>query len=381
VKRVIIFRNELLPRSETFIRAQAMALRTFEPCFAGTHLALNPMDLPGETVVVASAASLLGKVRRRLYWRTGIAPEFYRRLKKIKPVLVHAHFALDGAAVLPVCKRLRLPLVVTLHGYDVTSSDHSLQRSEEGKVYLRRHEELWDKASVFLCVSKFIRQKALEKGFPRDKLLVHYTGIDLSLFKRESLQRDSNLIVFTGRLVEKKGCRYLLEAVALVREQHPEVYLAIIGSGPMECALREQAASLKLQCEFLGVQPPETVKKYLARARVFCVSSVTAANGDSEGLGMVFAEALAMGTPVASFKHGGIPEVVCDGCTGLLAPEGDVEALAANLLRLLRDNEVWRELSENGVRSVNEYFNIQKQTGKLEDIYTDVIDGRVAWGG
>jgi colanic acid/amylovoran biosynthesis glycosyltransferase len=109
------------------------------------------------------------------------------------------------------------------------------------------------------------------------------------------------------------------------------------------------------------------------------VPSVTAANGDSEGFGMVFAEALAMGTPVVSFRHGGIPEAVRDRVTGLLAPEGDAEALAANLLRLLRDDKLWEELSENGVRWVNKYFDIEKQTAKLEDIYTDVIDGRVAW--
>jgi colanic acid/amylovoran biosynthesis glycosyltransferase len=379
VNRVLIFRNELLPRSETFIRAQALALRRFEPCFAGVHLATGSMDLPGESIVVASAASFVGKVKRRLFWRTGFAPEFYRRLRKINPALIHVHFALDGAAALPICKVLKRPLVVTLHGYDVTSSDRSLSHSEEGKLYLRRREELWERAARFLCVSEFIRQGALSRGFPKEKLLVHYTGVDLSLFKRGSLQRDPNLIVFTGRLVEKKGCSYLLRAVARLRDQHPGARLAIIGSGPMEGDLRTQAAALGLPCEFLGVQSPEVVKRYLSKARVFCVPSVTAANGDSEGFGMVFAEALAMGTPVVSFRHGGIPEAVRDRVTGLLAPEGDAEALAANLLRLLRDDKLWEELSENGVRWVNKYFDIEKQTAKLEDIYTDVIDGRVAW--
>jgi colanic acid/amylovoran biosynthesis glycosyltransferase len=381
VKRVLIFRNELLPRSETFILAQAMALRSFEAYFAGVHPAINSLDLPTEQVFVSSLPSFAGKARRRLFWRAAVAPGFYSRLQKLRVGLVHAHFALDGAAALAICKHLKLPLVVTLHGFDVSSSDDSLRRSEEGRLYLRRREELWEKTAVFICVSEFIRGKALEKGFPESKLRVHYTGVDLSVFEEQAVERDPNLIVFTGRLVEKKGCRYLLDALARVREQHPAAHLVVIGAGPMDGVLKEQAAALKLSCEFLGVQPVDVVRQYLARARVFCVPSVTAANGDSEGLGMVFAEAQAMGTPVASFRHGGISEIVRDGSTGLLAPEGDTEGLAANLLRLLRDDALWRELSGNGVRSMRTSFDIQKQTAVLEDIYLDVMRGRLTSAG
>jgi colanic acid/amylovoran biosynthesis glycosyltransferase len=313
-----------------------------------------------------------------LFWRAAFAPGFYRRLPKLRPDLVHAHFALDGAAALPISRQLRVPLVVTLHGYDVTSSDNSLFCSEEGRLYLRRRKELWEQTSVFLCVSEFIRQKALEKGFPAKKLRVQYTGIDLSLFNLQHCERDPNLIVFTGRLVEKKGCHHLLDALVSVREQHPEVRLVVIGAGPMELALRHKAGTQNLSCEFLGAQPAEVVKQYLAKARIFCVPSVTAQNGDSEGLGMVFAEAQAMGTPVASFLHGGIPEIVQDGRNGLLAPEGNVTALAANLVRLLRDDVLWRGLSENGLESIRESFDIQKQTARLERIYTDVVRGTLA---
>jgi len=269
------------------------------------------------------------------------------------------------------------PLVVTLHGYDVVSSDKWLRKSEEGRLYLRRRQELWEQAAVFLCVSEFIREKALEKGFPKEKLVVHYTGIDLSLFCRGESVRDPNLIVFTGRLVEKKGVRHLLDALALVREQCPAVRLVVIGAGPLDSELRARVVREKLPCAFLGMQGPEMVREYLAKARVFCVPSVTAANGDSEGLGMVFAEALAMGTPVASFRHGGIPEVVSDGETGLLAPEADAGALAANILRLLTDDVLWQRLSKNGARAMPGKFDLQTQTARLEEIYTNVVFGRL----
>ena len=370
---VLVFRNELLPCSETFILAQANALTNFRPVFAGVHSAPRSLLLGAPPTLVSPSSTLPGKALRRLYWRTSYAPWFYRKLRSAKPGLIHAHFALDGAAALPVHGELNIPLVVTLHGYDVTSSDDSLRQSIEGRVYLRRREELWAGASLFLCISEFIRDKALEKGFPAEKLRVHYTGTDLNQFRFRLCARDPNMILFVGRLVEKKGCDYLLDALSYIRNHHRSVHLVIIGTGPMEAALKQRVAAEHLPCEFLGVQPVDVVKQQMARARVFCVPSVAASNGDSEGLGMVFAEAQAMGTPVASFRHGGIAEVVKHGKTGLLAPERDSKMLGENLLRLLRDHATWIEYSQNSVQWVRERFDIERQTVQLERIYRQVL--------
>jgi glycosyltransferase involved in cell wall biosynthesis len=371
--KVLIFRNEVLPSSETFILAQAKALRTFEPVFAGVHAAPHSLALDVAATLVSPSPTLSGKVMRHVYWRTSIAPKFYRHLRSIGLDLIHAHFAVDGAAALPVRARLGIPLIVTLHGYDVTSSEAFLRRSNEGRLYLRRRKELWARASLFLCISEFIRDKALEQGFPSEKLCTHYTGTDLDLFKLQPRTRDPHMILFVGRLVEKKGCTHLLEALARIRAQHPALHLVIIGTGPLEATLRQRVAAEGLPCKFLGMQAAHVVKDYMARARVFCVPSVAAANGDSEGLGMVFAEAQAMGTPIASFQHGGIPEVVRHGRNGLLAPEGDSEALGTNLLQLLRDDATWTSHSRAGVSWVHGQFDITKQTVELERIYRRVL--------
>jgi colanic acid/amylovoran biosynthesis glycosyltransferase len=375
-QKVVIFRNELLPPSETFIEAQSRALVEFEPIFAGVHAARKSLNLPTAPVLIDSTSGLVGKLRRHLYWRASIAPGFYSKLQKMNPSLLHAHFALDGAAALPIAKYLRIPLIVTLHGYDVTSDDSSFRKFEEGRLYLRQRESLWEHASVFLCISEFIRQRAIQKGFPRSKLRVHYTGIDLSLFAANGGGRDRNLIVFVGRLVEKKGCERLLEALALVGKEHPAVRLIVIGAGPLETQLRDKVAAQHLPCTFLGAQSQQVVREYLARARLLCVPSLTASNGDSEGLGMVFAEAQAMGTPVVSFLHGGINEVVLHGRTGLLANEGDSLELAKNLLLLLREDDRWCRYSEQGARWVREVFDLCKQTEQLEEIYRSVLKGK-----
>ena len=377
-RKVVIFRNELLPTSETFIEAQARALVEFEPIFAGVHAAQKSLTLPTPPVLIDSTSDLVGKLRRHLYWRGSMASNFYSKLRKMDPSLLHAHFALDGAAALPIAKYLKIPLIVSLHGYDVTSCDSSFRKFEEGRLYLRQRERLWEHASVFLCISEFIRERAIQKGFPRSKLRVHYTGIDLSLFAANSGERQRDLIVFVGRLVEKKGCERLLESLALVKKGCPAVRLIVIGTGPLETELRDKVATEHLPCTFLGAQPQQVVREHLVRARLLCVPSLTASNGDSEGLGMVFAEAQAVGTPVVSFLHGGIHEVVLHGRTGLLANEGNSIELAKNLLLLLGEDDRWCRYSEHGARWVREAFDLRKQTEQLERIYQEVLNGKAA---
>ncbi len=114
------------------------------------------------------------------------------------------------------------------------------------------------------------------------------------------------------------------------------------------------------------------------RARVFCVPSVTVDSGASEGFGMVFAEAQAMGLPVASFETGGIPEAVVHGETGLLARERDTAGLAQNIIALLSDRAMWERFSDAGRRRARELFDIRRQTAALEDIYRAVLHHDVA---
>jgi colanic acid/amylovoran biosynthesis glycosyltransferase len=129
---------------------------------------------------------------------------------------------------------------------------------------------------------------------------------------------------------------------------------------------------LGIVCEFKGAQPGDVVRAELCSARVFCVPSVRAATGDSEGLGIVFAEAQAMGVPVVSSFHGGIPEVVCNGRTGLLAPERDHGQLAQHIMRFFADETFWEDCSRNAVKWIVESFDIQRQTSGLEEIYDSV---------
>ncbi len=332
-----------------------------------------PMD--AEPIRLTRDRSRASRVRRELYRWTGIAPRFHAEVARIKPQLLHAHFAEGSSAAVFLSKRLRVPLVLHLRGGAELLPDSELRRRLFQLPFLAYRRELWRRASLFICVSQYIRDKALRAGFPEDKLRVHYTGMNCRAFTPEvSLsEKDPRRILYVGRLVPYKGCDYLIRAMQRVQARIPGASLTIIGDGEFRPVLEKLNNELGVKAEFLGEQPQQIIRWWQERSRVFCGPSVTLSDGMSEAFGNVFSEAQAMGLPVVSFRHGGIPETMCEGITGLLAPERDVEQLAAHLLRFLTDDGFWHQAREQGMAWVRRNFDVRSQTDKLESIYDAVI--------
>ncbi len=373
MRNVLIFRELLLPPSETFVLAQASALERYRPVFCGLIDVPRSLPVPPPIRLTQRDAPLSRyrvEAYRRLFW----APRFHQRVRLARPALIHSHFAVDAVDTLGMQSGLSVPLVVTLHGFDVSASDQDFARNRSGRRFLKRRPKLWQTASYFVCVSKAIREMAFRAGYPDEKLVVRYIGIDCEKFSPAPVSgREAGLILFVARLVEKKGCEYLIRAAAHVRERGRNARLVIIGDGPLRGQLETLAATLKVPAEFLGVQGPEVVREWMQRAWVLCNPSVTAANGDTEGLGMVFAEAQATGLPVVSTLHGGIPEVVRDGQTGLLARERSVEELAWHLERMLMDQAFWDSCSARAQAWIRDRFDIRRCTVGLESIYDEAL--------
>jgi colanic acid/amylovoran biosynthesis glycosyltransferase len=361
--KVLVFKETLLQPSETFILAQMRALSEYVPVLAGLERARPSLPLPQEPILLNDGGPAISDLRAKFYRRIGTAPFFHRQAKRARPDLVHAHFASGGRSALPLATALQVPLLVTFHGADVTVRGSQTDR----------YKLLGEQASLFLCVSKFIRDRALEAGFPSQKLLVHYIGIDRSVFSPSGSPGTSQDVLFVGRLVEKKGCEYLLRAMEVVQRAHPLSELTVIGDGPLRPALEALAQQLKIRCQFRGTQPSEMVREALRKAKIFCMPSVTAVNGDCEGLPTVVAEALATGVPIVSTLHGGIPEIVVNGVTGLLAPERDYEALADALSLLLADENLWQHFHHAALQHVEQHFDLKTQTALLEQIYNGVV--------
>jgi colanic acid/amylovoran biosynthesis glycosyltransferase len=375
--KVLIYRNVLLALSETFIQAQAGALKNFDVAFAGMKPAVDGLQVRTKPILVTEEDSLASKLKRNLFMNFGPSQSFLRRLKAENVSVMHAHFAIDGAVAMPIADALGIPMVCSLHGFDVTTKEEYLAKSRIGRIYLRRREELWKKVARFIPTSQYIRDRAVASGFPAEKMEVVYSGLNLSKFTPGAEPRNRNLILYVGRLIEKKGGTYLLKAVAKVAQRHPEVELAIIGDGPLRQSLEEEAKALNINCRFLGKlmhpEPGNSVHDWMRRARVFCGPSVEAADGNSEGVPFVFVESHALGLPAVSFNHAGIKEAVLHGETGLLAPERDIDTLADYLLRMLTDDPFWESCSKRAKTWVWERFDLNVLTRQLEVLYGSVI--------
>jgi colanic acid/amylovoran biosynthesis glycosyltransferase len=372
VGTVVIFRIQLLPPSETFIVAQAAAMQQFSPYFVGWRKVAG-IELPAATSWTVDGGTLRGKLRELRFRYAGPSREQLARLRRRAPRLVYAHFAPDGYAAMQLAERLGVPLVTALHGFDVTMTDQAIGATRLGREYLRGRSALQKRGALFLACSAFVRGRALELGYPAQRTIVHSIGADIETFKPPAPGQRQKIVLFVGRLVEKKDCGSLIDAMAEVQRHSPEAELVVIGGGPLRPHYEALSTALGIRCRFLGTQPGRVVKDWMALAAVFCVPSVVAASGDAEGFGMVFIEAQAMGLPVVSTLSGGIPEAVRNGETGLLVKERDARGLAHAILRLLQSDELWQRFSLAGRRNVENHFNLTRQTGQLEKVFERLL--------
>ncbi|MEN8444605.1 MAG: glycosyltransferase [Cyanobacteria bacterium J06555_13] len=370
---VVIFNGRLLRPSETFVKAQAEGLKTFTPFFAGARR-VEGLALPSERTFVVNAGGLLGKGAEAVFKQTGWAPRLYDQVRSHTPQLIHAHFGVCGTLALPMAKALNIPLVVTYHGFDASMTDEYARKdSMTTRVYLRRREPLKQQATRFIAVSNFIKSRLVNQGFPEKNITVHYIGIDTDKFQPNPNVARTDTVLFVGRLVEKKGCEYLIRAMAQVQQQRPEAELVIIGDGPLRAELETLAENTLTRYKFLGLQPSEQVKAWMNKAKVFALPSVTTADGDTEGLPMVILEAQAMGLPVVSTYHAGIPEAIEPGETGFLTQERQWSELTEPILKLLSDHSQWERMGTNAQANVRNNFNLTTQVALLEEIYQHVI--------
>ncbi len=338
---VVVFCDHLLYPSETFIRAQGQALRRFTAVYAGSRR-VRGLDLPHESTYTISRGDAIGRASEVLFKLFGTAPNLVRKLRALDPVLMHAHFGPDGLRALPLAQRLGLPLIVTFHGSDATATDIRYCKAHYGhRRYLGKKDVLQRRANLFIAVSEF---------------------------------GDEPIVLFVGRLVERKGANYLIRAMAEVQKERPEAELVVIGDGPLRVALERQAKDSLRKYKFLGVQTPEAVREWMGRAAVFSLPSIKIRSGEEEAFGMVVAEAQAMQKPVVAFASGGIVEAVQHGETGLLAPERDWQTLAENLSLLLKDSGLRQKFGVLGRQRVLRLFDLNTQTNALEKHYERLIE-------
>ena len=359
--------------SEAFVIEQAHHLRQYKPTFITSTL-LQETALPH----VALSQNDLFKLKQITHVLTR-DPNLFRNYWSVLSnlALIHAHFGPNGVYAIALAEKLKIPFLVTFHGYDITLTRKAIWRTGKLLYYqLIFHEaELKRKASAFIAVSNFIRNKLIEQGYPQEKIIQHYIGVDTAKFSPSSQKADERYILCVGRHTEKKGIDTLLRAFASIAVKHPSVTLLQVGQGELTTKLQALTRQLGIdkRVRFLGAQPHSTVLQLMQQAEIFALPSQIAKSGECEGLPIVILEASACAVPVVSTYHSGIPEAVIDGETGFLVSEKDDKSLAEKLDILLSDRAWSQKMGQQGRELINEKFDIRKQTAKLETIYDSLI--------
>lgn len=372
---------DTFPRlSETFVLNQALTL------MARGHdvevLCREATDIP--TGTSSHAKRLRRKTRQwwgRLAFLRGPVERMPPRLRhKVKTVLdisdvahlrrfdvLLAHFGYEGMRVSAVLGKVeRMPPLVTIfHGHDVATVD----KDESMAIY----HTLFRQGALHLAVNDTFRQVLVDAGAPDGRTRVHHMGIALDKFPftaRDWTSRPVRLLS-VGRLTEKKGVEISLRALAHARRLCPDVQwdYRIIGNGELGDSLETLADSLGLMdiVTFLGAQPNDEVQRCLAESHLFLQPSLTAENGDAEGIPVVLMEAMASGAIVISSYHSGIPELIADGETGFLAEEGSDEQLADQLVKAVRYGSELDSVARAARHHVETSFNIEIQVAELEN--------------
>jgi glycosyltransferase involved in cell wall biosynthesis len=355
-----IFRAPSFNASETFVQTHAAGLRRYRPLLVGLEDKGNVRpDLAGGRLVASPAAALRLKL-------LGDARPLAERVAPYRPRLLHAHFATDGLLALPLAEALGVPLVTTLHGFDVSRRRTAMLLS--GRLSWMRYawlgRRLRQHGALFVAVSDAIRARALAAGFPAERTVTLRNGVDLARFSAPAAP-EPGLVLHVGRLVPKKGTALLIEALRAV----PEARLVVIGEGPLRGSLESQAAALGGRVAFLGALPHSAVAEWMRRAWLLAAPSVAGPDGDSEGLPTVAAEAAAAGLPAIVSDHSGLPEAVIDGETGFVVAAGDSAALADRIGRMLGAPGLRAEMAAAARRLAESRFDFERQSAALERLY------------
>lgn len=371
-----IYRTVFPLRSETFISEQIRAFATYQAVIICRDLLESNGAIPA--IAIEGRFRALNRVRFTVF---GSIRGFGRLADLEKLRLIHAHFAPDAVLALSLARKLRIPLIVTCHGSDVTTRD--LEIVKDGKLsgyrYLFGREQLFEYGSKFIAVSEFLRKKMIQSGFPQHKVIKHYVGIDTSRFvpriQDRSALNDAPYILSVARHTSVKGIDLLLKAFSIVLRSNPTLRLIQIGSGTLTRDLKLLAKELKIgrNVSFLGALPSAQVLPYVQHCNALVLSSRRTSSGAEEAFGLVLTEASSCGVPCIGTRVGGIPEAVVHGETGFLTEPEDVYDLAEKIAQVVSNPDLANSMGRRGRELACDVFDLRKQTRSLESMYAELL--------
>ncbi len=261
-----------------------------------------------------------------------------KAIKEINPDIIHAHWIIPQGLIASLMNK---PYLVTTHGGDIFGL--------QGKFFTFLKKRTLKKAKSISVVSNAIKNEIFKKINPNLKIEIIPMGVDSKLFNpnkrdlfiKKKYQIGGPFLLFVGRLAEKKGVKYLLDAMPKVIREFPKTKLMIVGTGPLEQELKQQTKNLRLEKNiiFTGAIQNKEIPKYCATADIFIGPSIIARGGDTEGFGLTFVESGLSGCWLIGSDVGGISDIIQNGKNGFLIKEKNVKDLSDKIIKSIRINK------------------------------------------
>jgi colanic acid/amylovoran biosynthesis glycosyltransferase len=276
-----------------------------------------------------------------------------------KPDVIYFHFAVQAGELIILRKIFKIPFVVFFHGFDFSKN---LPFKE------LNYPEMFRYGDWFFVNSGFSKDKVLSLGCPPEKISVPGLPVDdMNYPFRERVKSNKVRLLTVARLVEKKGLYYAILAFSECHIKFPGLEYEIIGEGPLRDGLTDLIKSIGMQdhIRLSGNKTKDQVIDTMLNSDIFILTSITAEDGETEGLGMVLLESQLTGMPVLATLHNGFTDAVRDGISGFLVPEKDIAATGAKLAWMMDHPETWAAMGKAGRQHVMANYSEQVYLEKI----------------
>lgn len=364
--KVLHYKTNFLNPSETFIDRLIRNHTSFEPI----GMCIDKRQFTDHLPIYQQPKSGFPGIFNTICFHLNLSLPFYKKvIEKRQPDIIHAHFGYDGFRMYRVARRTNTPLVVSFYGSDVSRLPTEFD-------WKRRYRKLAANAQGFVAASQLMKSQLIDLGFPENKIKIIRFGVDIDTFNYQQNFSLDDQLMMVGRMVEKKGFKYALNAIKILKTKGKTVNIDLYGDGPLREKLEELTRILGIenQVKFHGYVSIEKIRKELQDHSILLAPSVTASDDDKEGLPNTILEGMASGIPVIASNHAAIPEAVVDGETGLLVSERNPKAIAGAIEKILDQNTDIRAIRNNARNLIEEQYSVEQLVQNTEALYTKLIN-------
>lgn len=357
--------------SETFIRNQVRHLSgNVHYLYGGELPAYYGQDVPFLKTDFVSRVK--HSINRWLFNKTSYQQQLYaveKYLVNNDIEVVLANYAITAFPVMEICRRNNIPLIVHFHGWTAYRKSVLLKYQEQYSV-------LFKTATKIIAVSFDMKQQLQALGAPAEKICVLRCGADENLFDYTADERKSNVFFCPGRFCETKNPQLTIRAFYQALKHVPDAKL-VMGGGDegllQTCLDLVKELGIEDKVTFKGVLSHQQVAELMQTSAALVIHSATTADGEKEGTPVTVLEAALSGLPIVATKHAGIAEVFENELSALLSDEFDVEQMAANMVRIVKEKELSPKLAGKAYDVVKANYTLQHYSKQLNELIGTVV--------